>query len=1226
MPDLLARFRMVDEMSAKLDSMAGKGGAMIDQWEKAGTAISDALDGIGGAATGAASSVDGVAHSIDEAADATGHWTDKIGNYDKEAMEAIYSTEELVEMGYKTEDALSDAARAADYAADALDDYSKEADEAGDKSEELGEKGAKGADQLAAALTSAGVVKIVTDLAGALYECSNAASAYEVGMQKISTVADPTRASLQAMRGDILELSMDTGLAVGELQEATYSAISASVDTAAAVEFTGTATKLAAGGFTSSATSVDVLTTALNAYNLEADRAEYVSDLLITTQNLGKTTVDELASSVGKVIPLASAYNMEMDNLTTAYAEMTKGGIATAESTTYIKGMLTELGDTSKEVSKILVEETGYGFAELMEKGYSLGDVLDVLGDSVNGNSTAFSNLWGSTEAGIGALALYNSGAEQFNATLNAMQHSAGATQSAYEAMTDTTAHAQQELSNAAANLQIAIGQNVNPLMEKLYGLTTDLTNGMTKFAQEHPVATKAIIAIGTGVGVAAVALTGFALVTQTKAIPAIIDFGLALNTSLGPVGWISLGVTAATTALVAFCGMMDSAEDETANMTVTTRENYEEVQTLTAEYEAACEQFGELSEEASRAKYQLDDATEAFEANRQTMEEFEAQMKSVTDDYDKMMDDIEKGGEAVSKNSAKTMALVQKLDDLSQGTNHTAAEQQAMKSIIDQLNGSVEGLNITYGELILNQGTTIERIRELALAQANQEKYAQQMEDYGKALAFAAEHESNYASAIAERQAAQEAYDKAAAANAAAQAAAAAADPSGNWGRTWTNSDVYKTAEAARRNLEDVMASTEEAVADYEDAQAKIAEIEEEWGFGASSANEGAEAIDNYSDAVSAALSSVQEEVDKLCDDYNKAYEAALTSFEGQFGLFDKAQADMEATVSSAQKALDSQLAYWENYGANIDTLKGLSAESLGITQENYDALMKYVQDGSAEAAGLAANMAAAAKSGNTEAVAKLAETLGAVQAEREKVAQSVGEWQVDFDGKMTEIEDRLDAAVKNMDLDAEARDAANSTMDAYTRAIRDKTTDAVTAATDAAAAVRRAFENNTSLNYVGYADGSSALIQGPEVRPAPLPSWSGSYFDIPGHAEGTTFAQEDAYIAGENGPELILGARGSEVFPTSETDRLIEAFGAQRQLNVSAPQAENGGREASGTEQVRKVLLEIAGSGAIEVGGNGGVDEEAVLEILVQHLKPTLAGIIREEIFEEGDGSYDF
>ena len=98
--------------------------------------------------------------------------------------------------------------------------------------------------------------------------------------------------------------------------------------------------KLAKGGFTDGAKAVDVLTTAINGYGLQAEDATRVSDLLITTQNLGKTTVDELASSMGPVIKMADNANFSIGELSAAYALMTKNGIATAESGTYLKQML----------------------------------------------------------------------------------------------------------------------------------------------------------------------------------------------------------------------------------------------------------------------------------------------------------------------------------------------------------------------------------------------------------------------------------------------------------------------------------------------------------------------------------------------------------------------------------------------------------------------------------------------------------------------------------------------------------------------------------------------------------------------------------------------------------------------------------------------------------------------------------------------------------------------
>lgn len=398
--------------------------------------------------------------------------------------------------------------------ASALDKSEKEAEEyseamtkAAGESEKLGEKGTGAITDLKDVIVNAGIVMGLKKIGDAFLECSRSAAEFESGIAKVSTIADTSRVSLSTIEADIMSLSRKTGQSAGDITEASYQAMSASVDTASAVKFVDEANKLAVGGFTQQATAADVLTTAINAYGLQVAEATRLSDMLIMTQNLGKTTVDEFAQNMGRVIPLASAYNVEMDNLSAAYAEMTKNGIATAESTTYIKSMLNELGSSGSEVSKVLTEQTGQSFAQLMQNGYSLGDVLQVLGQSVDGNTTAFNNLWGSQEAGIGALSLFNSGAEAFNGTLREMQGSAGATEKAYSAMTNTTEFAAQRMSNSFSNLKLTVGGQLNPVMEELYNKTADIVDSFTGFADEHPGVVAGLTAVGTGLTVATLSL-----------------------------------------------------------------------------------------------------------------------------------------------------------------------------------------------------------------------------------------------------------------------------------------------------------------------------------------------------------------------------------------------------------------------------------------------------------------------------------------------------------------------------------------------------------------------------------------------------------------------------------------------------------------------------------------------------------------------------------------------
>lgn len=310
-------------------------------------------------------------------------------------------------------------------------------------------------------------------------------SVYETSLAKVGTIADLGKLSIQKLGSQITDMSNTMGIAATDIAEATYQAISAGQDTANAVEFAGQAAKLATAGFTSTTSAVDILTTALNAYGLSADQADHVSDVLLTTQNLGKTSVDELSSSMGRVIPLAAAYNVSVENLSSGLAVMTANGIATAEATTYAKSMLNELGDTGSTVGKILQAETGKSFAQLNAEGKSLGDVLQILYDNVGGDSTAFAGLWSSVEAGTGALSLASGGADKFNGVLAQMVDSAGATDTAYQTMTDTFQHSMESLQTTAENLSIDLFEAMEPGLKEAANWGTDCLNTLTSALNE---------------------------------------------------------------------------------------------------------------------------------------------------------------------------------------------------------------------------------------------------------------------------------------------------------------------------------------------------------------------------------------------------------------------------------------------------------------------------------------------------------------------------------------------------------------------------------------------------------------------------------------------------------------------------------------------------------------------------------------------------------------------
>lgn len=347
-------------------------------------------------------------------------------------------------------------------------------------------------------------------------------TAFESAMAKVGTIADTAKVPLGSLSSQVLQVSGDMRIGANEIAEAAYQAISAGQDTGNAVAFAGQASMLATAGFTSTTSAVDILTTALNAYGKGADEAGHVSDVLLTTQNLGKTSVDELAGSMGRVIPLAAAYNVSMENLSSGLAIMTANGIATAEASTYTKSMLNELGDTGSSVGKILKQQTGKSFSELNADGKSLGDVLQVLYDSVGGNATKFAGLWSSVEAGTGALSLASSGADKFNGVLQQMQADSGATQTAYDTMTDTMAYKLDGVKTNAQNLGTALFDAVSGRLGEAVALAGGYLQTLSESVQQNGIA-------GLAQGLAAV----FTDLT-TNVGPQLLQTGTALLGKLG--------------------------------------------------------------------------------------------------------------------------------------------------------------------------------------------------------------------------------------------------------------------------------------------------------------------------------------------------------------------------------------------------------------------------------------------------------------------------------------------------------------------------------------------------------------------------------------------------------------------------------------------------------------------------------------------------------------------
>lgn len=303
---------------------------------------------------------------------------------------------------------------------------------------------------------------------------------------KVSTIADDTVISYEEMEKGVKGASDKTGVAITDFNEALYQSLSAGIETGNAIGFTTDMVKLAKGGFTDTSKAVDVVTSVLNAYGLSADQATSVSDKLIKTQNIGKTTVDELSSTLGRVIPTAKAFGVGIDDVSTSMAVLTKRGIQTAEATTYYNSMLNELGTSGSKADTALRELSGKGFQQLISEGVPVTDILQMLSDKAASNGQSLADMFGSMEAGKAALSIMSDGGAEYNQILGEMKDSAGATQEAFEKMDSTPAEKMQKELNKLKNAGIEAGTQILPIVTDTMKAVGNLAEKFSKLPKEQ--------------------------------------------------------------------------------------------------------------------------------------------------------------------------------------------------------------------------------------------------------------------------------------------------------------------------------------------------------------------------------------------------------------------------------------------------------------------------------------------------------------------------------------------------------------------------------------------------------------------------------------------------------------------------------------------------------------------------------------------------------------------
>ena len=251
---------------------------------------------------------------------------------------------------------------------------------------------------------------------------------FQTSMLEVNTLLGLTEGQFKNLNNQVISLSKRIPQTADQLSKGLYQVVSAGVDAGDAMAFLETASKGAVAGLTDTRTSVDAITSVINAYGMEASEAEKVSDIFFQTVKLGKTTFAELAPTLGQVIPIASAFGVKFEEVAGAFATLTKSGIPTARAATSVGRAINEIVKPASK-AEVALKKLGFTSGQSAISQLGLQGVIGKLSESGENMASVFGD-----EALRAVLGLGNN-AEDTTADLEAMNTAMGATTEAFNIM-----------------------------------------------------------------------------------------------------------------------------------------------------------------------------------------------------------------------------------------------------------------------------------------------------------------------------------------------------------------------------------------------------------------------------------------------------------------------------------------------------------------------------------------------------------------------------------------------------------------------------------------------------------------------------------------------------------------------------------------------------------------------------------------------------------------------
>ncbi len=370
-------------------------------------------------------------------------------------------------------------------------------------------------------------VNVVSRAFGALLnvirEGITLAAEFTIKIGEIRTIQGDNVRTTGQWVGELRKLSEEfAGITIIDAAEAAYQTLSNQIAKGAEVtEFLADAQRFAVASVSSLTDSTNLLSSAINAFGLEARNARQISDSFFKTIELGRIRANDIANSFGRVGVLANQLGVTLDEVNASIATLSIQGISADETLTALRNVMLKLIRPTDEMKKKFAE-FGVTSGEALIRTFGFSGAIQKFADIATREGTpAIGKLFGRVRAIVGVLGLARDNGSKFAETLDKISNAAGATDEAFKKVSETIGFRFKK--------EIEIIRNF---------VTIDLG--------EKLLAT--LLKVGDLFGGLAVAVKSLALAV-TAAVSAFILFKIAVL-AITPVGLVITGIALAVGAL----------------------------------------------------------------------------------------------------------------------------------------------------------------------------------------------------------------------------------------------------------------------------------------------------------------------------------------------------------------------------------------------------------------------------------------------------------------------------------------------------------------------------------------------------------------------------------------------------------------------------------------------------------------------------------------------------